>query len=526
MKAIIYTRVSTREQAEDGMSLGTQERACREFADKKDLEVVKVFVEQGESAKTANRTQLNLLLKYCAEHRKEVDTLIVFKINRLARDTRDYLAIKSTITGFGISIYYVTEQYEDNPVGRLMETVVASIAQFDNEQRAEVCKNGMVDGIRDGRWMWKAPIGYENTRVKGKKNIAPRVQEPLQQELLRKYWELIDTGIRPTEAQRIVTKEGLRGNSNKIISKSAFGKMIENTLYKGVIQAFSLTVISDTIVPIIEPELFDRVYHRLKGQTKTLRKYTKANPQFPLRNILRCKNGHNMTGSSPRGNGGVYHKYHCAKCRGKGTSHSTALVEDKFQSLINSFEYQSDMKDVLLEAIKVNWEHRMHSNNTRTKEIDKQIIDIRQQDKLIVRKNLNGVYSDDKTKDILADNSVLTTQLEIERNQLTELDEDVEEILDFGFSSLQRIGSIWTELDDVEVKQRFQNWLFPVGIEYDGEKFGTATLPLCISIKKDLSEKKSLLVNPAGVEPATSCTANKRSIHLSYGSTSIAAIAL
>lgn len=495
MKAIIYVRVSTREQAEEGLSLTTQENACRDYAKKKGFDVAKVFVEEGESAKTTERTRLKEMLQYCADHRKEVDALVVFKINRLARNTQDYLALKSAITGFGISIHYVTENYEDNPVGRLMETVVASIAQFDNEQRAEVSKNGMIDAVQlEGRWCWKAPIGYENTRVDGKKNIAPR-SDPEQLRLLRRYWELIDAGLRPEGASRLVTKEGLRGNTGKVISKSAFNKMLENTLYKGVIRAFGLTVVSKSIKPVIEPELFDRVLLKLKGKDKPLRKYSKANPLFPLRNILRCPNGHNMTGSAPRGNGGVYYKYHCSHCRGKGTSHSKQVVEQKFRELLDGYEYQPELKDALVEAIATNWEFRMLSNRKEVRRLEKEILELKARDKLIVNKNLTSVYSDEKTKELLADNNLDIAKRQMELNDIKELDEDVSDIVEFGFSSLQRSGSIWEEMEDVEIKQKFQKWFFPAGIEYDGQQFGTAILPLCISIKKDLSEEKSLLVN-------------------------------
>ena len=60
---IIYTRVSSREQTE-GFSLDSQEKLCREFAIKNELKIVKIFCERGESAKTAERTQLQNLMKF------------------------------------------------------------------------------------------------------------------------------------------------------------------------------------------------------------------------------------------------------------------------------------------------------------------------------------------------------------------------------------------------------------------------------------------------------------------------------
>src|ERR1039458_4459401 len=84
MNAVIYCRVSSKEQIE-GTSLGTQEAACRDYAQSKEMRVLKVFVEQGESAKFADRTQLLELIDFSRQSKDKVDTLLVWKIDRFAR---------------------------------------------------------------------------------------------------------------------------------------------------------------------------------------------------------------------------------------------------------------------------------------------------------------------------------------------------------------------------------------------------------------------------------------------------------
>src|SRR2546423_14160557 len=66
-KAVIYTRVSTEEQVKGGTSLSGQKAACEEYCERQGYKVAKSFVEEGESAKTANRTELKALLTYCRE---------------------------------------------------------------------------------------------------------------------------------------------------------------------------------------------------------------------------------------------------------------------------------------------------------------------------------------------------------------------------------------------------------------------------------------------------------------------------
>src|SRR5712692_9895894 len=96
MNAVIYVRVSSLDQVE-GTSLDSQEAACREYAHHHNLDVSRVFVEQGESAKFADRTQLLQLLDFCKVKTNTIAVLIVWKLDRFARNVEDHFAIKATL---------------------------------------------------------------------------------------------------------------------------------------------------------------------------------------------------------------------------------------------------------------------------------------------------------------------------------------------------------------------------------------------------------------------------------------------
>ncbi|MFA5366129.1 MAG: recombinase family protein, partial [Candidatus Bathyarchaeia archaeon] len=164
LKTIIYCRVSTKEQVEEGLSLQNQEKACIDYAEKKGFIKDKIFIEEGESAKTQLRTQLLALLDYCKENTGKIDALIVWKLDRFSRQTSDHFALKALLAKYGVRIYSVTEPIDETPQGQLMETVLAGFAQFDNDIRSERSTIGMRDRINEGRWVWKAPIGYLNSK--------------------------------------------------------------------------------------------------------------------------------------------------------------------------------------------------------------------------------------------------------------------------------------------------------------------------------------------------------------------------
>src|SRR5438034_9803910 len=83
--AVIYIRVSTKEQTEN-LSLPTQLKACEEYCQRQGFEVLERFREERESAKSADRTELQNLLKYCRIHKGKVHFVVVFNLTRFARE--------------------------------------------------------------------------------------------------------------------------------------------------------------------------------------------------------------------------------------------------------------------------------------------------------------------------------------------------------------------------------------------------------------------------------------------------------
>lgn len=170
MKALIYCRVSTKEQAEFGYSLASQEAACRKFAERQGLTPERVFTEQGESAKTQDRTQLIALRKYAATNAKGISALIVWKFDRLTRDVGHFHQIIGDLARLGITVLSATESNEKSASGNLQRNIVASFAQFENEQKAERVRLAMQYAVKSGRWLWQAPFGYTLRREAGSKS--------------------------------------------------------------------------------------------------------------------------------------------------------------------------------------------------------------------------------------------------------------------------------------------------------------------------------------------------------------------
>src|SRR3982751_3435981 len=99
--AVIYVRVSTKEQTEN-LSLPTQLTACEEYCQRQGFEVLARFREEGESAKTADRTELQKLLQFCRTNKGAVQFVVVFNLTRFARDKYDHFALRAHLKSLGI----------------------------------------------------------------------------------------------------------------------------------------------------------------------------------------------------------------------------------------------------------------------------------------------------------------------------------------------------------------------------------------------------------------------------------------
>src|SRR3990172_10182806 len=109
-RAVIYIRVSTDKQAEQGVSLDVQEQRCRQYAKEKGWTVERVFPDEGESAKAANRPRLMEMLNHIAKHKGKINNLIVYKVDRLSRNSDDQYAIMYKLSQAKVTLTSATEE--------------------------------------------------------------------------------------------------------------------------------------------------------------------------------------------------------------------------------------------------------------------------------------------------------------------------------------------------------------------------------------------------------------------------------
>ncbi|MGH9168808.1 MAG: recombinase family protein, partial [Acidimicrobiia bacterium] len=151
MRAVTYLRVSTKEQAEEGYSIPAQAEACRRFIAEQGWELTDEYVDRGESARTADRPQFRALLARLAED-PTVDFLVVHKLDRLARNLEDHAQVRAALRKAGVQLCSVTESLEDSASGKLVEGILASIAEFYSANLSQEIRKGLDQKAAEGGW--------------------------------------------------------------------------------------------------------------------------------------------------------------------------------------------------------------------------------------------------------------------------------------------------------------------------------------------------------------------------------------
>ncbi|NDU78985.1 recombinase family protein, partial [Actinomadura sp. DSM 109109] len=146
----------------EGFSIPAQRDACLRKAAAVGAEVVEEFIDRGESAKTANRRGLQALLRRLGEG--GITHVIVHKVDRLARNRADDVAIAMQIKGHGAQLVSATENIDETPSGLLLHGIMSSIAEFYSRNLATEIMKGTTQKASKGGTPFRAPVGYLNTR--------------------------------------------------------------------------------------------------------------------------------------------------------------------------------------------------------------------------------------------------------------------------------------------------------------------------------------------------------------------------
>ena len=504
-RVVLYLRVSSDEQVR-GTSLGSQEAVCTEFCKRNDMDVVRVFREEGESARTDDRPLFQDMVRFCTDRKNRVDHILVYKLDRFARNSTDYHVHTAALARAKVSVRSATEPIADDPVGHLLETVLSGIAQFDNDIRGERSKLGMKRIMERGGWNFQAPLGYRCARASdGLPILEP---DPVTGPLVRSLFDAIASGRYTTVGIRdYATEIGLRSAVGKPLHVQTIYKMLRGPVYAGRIigKLTNWQTVKAAFPPLILEDLFDRVQGVLAGQGHVPSPHMRGNPDFPLRRLLKCFHcGHALTASfATGGHGKRYGQYRCAQKACRGVNVRREVVEAEFLKLLTEIRIESTpLLQVFRNKILDQWQLRHAEVIAGQGLIKARAGDLSKQQGVLLDKMLRGIV-DEATYQ--RKNAQLTEQLSVARAQLQDAVGDefnIESAIDLACIMVQNAGRLWYQMKVLGHRQRLAWALFPGGLVYDqNQRFGTAANSWPVTALKGPDPSGNRVAPPRGIEP-------------------------
>jgi site-specific DNA recombinase len=497
--AIIYIRVSTTEQVER-ISLDYQRKVCEDFAAKKDATVEHVFREEGESAKTAHRTELIRAIEYCHKHKGRIAYFIVYKLDRFARNSEDHYAIRSMLAKVGVRLLSATEPIDDSPAGKFMESMLAAVAEFDNSVRSERTRGGMQARVEQGGWPHPAPIGYVNRRdERGRPTLAvDPVAGPLVRQMLREF-------LNGAYSQREITHYGralgLKTRGGNRLSYQSIQHILRNPIYAGLIRSSMTGGLVKGLHPaLLSEDEYYRLQLKLTPRLAVPEHHKTDHPAYPLRRgFLRCARCNNsLRGSAPKGRSRYYPRYHCVVCKtsqtGAPISGPVEVVHAQFHQLLQRVRPRDEVLELFRETVIRRWDSELRSERDVRRRLQHHIGEIEEKMTRVI-----DLYVDRKLSDTQKEAQLgkLEHELIALRGSLSETKKDEgdkDAVLANALTFMTNIPKLWTSLD-ANTRPHFMRLVFPNGLAYDFEKgWWNPVLGLAFEIIQESANDKSNLV--------------------------------
>ena len=488
---IIWTRVSTKYQEDNGGSLQYQKECCTEYAKANDytIAVDGYFGGSHESARTPGnfiKEMINVI-----KRNKTIKYVIVSQIDRFSRNAGQGITMFNQLLELGVIIVEATTGLNTQDHNqRLMLQMKLCMAEWDNANRTDKFTNGRVSCLKSGVYCGAVPLGYDK---EGKsRNRTFTINED--GKLIRKAFEWKLQGLANFQIIDKLKPYGL------ILTKQKLHKILTNVFYAGKIKHKMLNyeIIDGNQPAIISYIDFLKVQEVLSGRTGVY-KHRKETPQFPLKRHVLCFHDNTpLTAYTVNKKHIDYYKCNCNGCR---TNVSAKKLHSKYEELLTRYDIPqplvSVLRGVLYNIMSENQTEGMKNATILKKQKSEK------ENKLRTCKLRFGMGEiDDEiymmtVEALQKDIDQITVELSKYDRDLSNLENKINDVL----LMCCHLGAMWKQAD-LLTAQKLQNLLFPDGIYWDKEidSYRTITENAGLAVIRKITEsyKREKEENPFG----------------------------
>lgn len=309
-KAVVYVRVSSKEQEDEGFSIPAQIKLLHDYAVRHGFEIVREFRDV-ETAKIAGRAQFQEMVAFLRKSR-DARVVLVEKTDRLYRNFRDYV----TLEELDLEIHLVKENEvlsrDSRSHAKLVHAIKVVLAKNYIDNLSEETRKGMREKAEQGIWPSFAPLGYLNVEgPDGKKTIEP---DPVVAPIVSRMFEWFAAGnYSIKDISKMAKAEGMVFRKSKLpVPKSIVHKILRTRLYTGEFDWGGKTY-RGVHKPLVSRSMWEKVQSIL--DRRYARGTGKVKHTFPFSGLISCGHcGCSLVGEIKKGR---YVYYHCTGYKGK-----------------------------------------------------------------------------------------------------------------------------------------------------------------------------------------------------------------
>lgn len=347
-KAVLYARVSSKEQEKEGYSIPAQMKLIREYAARNGMVIAREF-EDVETAKQTGRASFKEMLDYMKAN-PDVQNLLVEKTDRLYRNLRDYISLDE----LSVAVHLVKEgeviSDSSKSSAKFMHGIRVLMAKNYVDNLSEEAKKGMAEKAAQGMWPTCAPFGYKNVvRDDGRRIIIP---DPEAAPMIRQIFEWYSSGrYSLREVAELIANAGMRSRYNKErLHISAIDKILRNRIYTGEFE-WKGQLHKGLHEAVITKELWQKAQDLLDaGRRKT--SPSKHKEMVAFSGIIKCAHcGCSLVGDVKKAK---YVYYRCSGFKGKCDEPYVRQehFDGQFAKLLDSLKFDDEVLAWIKQALK------------------------------------------------------------------------------------------------------------------------------------------------------------------------------
>jgi site-specific DNA recombinase len=317
LRAAAYARVSTKRQAEKQLSISAQLRAIRGYARERGWEIVDEFTDAGYSGRDRNRPGLKALVVAACSGR--IDAVVVWKLDRLARDTLISAGLRQQFTTNNVQLVSLHEHTGDSPQEKLVARIFEGLAEFYSDNLSQDIRRGQREVARRGFYPFPhAPIGYRRVETRdGRARRFLLAPDETYGPVLAGIFADYASGKTATQISKTLNEKAIPAGSARRWTAKRIYYVLKNSAYCGDVTIGrrdgppeSLEVVKDVHEPLVDRDTFSRIQAILEARAGNHAIARWESSPYLLSGLVRCGLcGSHMVGTSAKS--GQYHYYTC-----------------------------------------------------------------------------------------------------------------------------------------------------------------------------------------------------------------------